>query len=75
MTNTKSICPECQAVIDAQIEKRDGQVLVSKTCSHHGTFNDVYFSDASMYDRFEEYRARGSGVSNPNMSARHGCPG
>jgi len=27
-----------------------------------------------MYDRFEEYRARGSGVSNPNMSARHGCP-
>ena len=33
---TRSICPECKAVIDAQIIIRDDKVFMRKRCPHHG---------------------------------------
>lgn len=74
MSKTRSICPVCHAVIDAIVEKRDGRVLITKECPKHGIFNDVYYSDARLYERFEKFRSIGSGLANPNTEGKHGCP-
>ncbi|WP_174591255.1 tetraether lipid synthase Tes [Methanocella conradii] len=74
MSKTKSICPVCHDVIDASVEKEDGQVLITKTCKDHGTFNDVYFSDAKVYDNYEKFRSMGNGLANPMTKTVKGCP-
>lgn len=74
MSQTKSICPECFSVIDAQVEKQDGRVIITKTCKTHGTFSDVYYSDSKMYDRYAKFRSIGSGLSNPMTRTLRGCP-
>jgi hypothetical protein len=74
MSLTRSICPECHTTIDALVKKKGNSVLTSKTCPIHGTFNDIYFSDARIYDRFEEFRSPGTGLSNPMTASHHGCP-
>ena len=68
---TKSLCPECKKVIDATVYRENGQVLLKKTCTEHGTFKDVYWSDAALYERFAEFRHDGTGVDNP-MTEREG---
>src|ERR1700684_4320462 len=35
---TRSICPVCRAVIDAQILIRDNKVYMRKRCAQHGPF-------------------------------------
>ncbi len=42
----------------------------------HGAFHDLYWSDADMYRRFDEYEAIGNGVLNPQKEGVvDGCPG
>ena len=35
---TKSICPVCKAVVDAEVNVRDNKVFLRKRCREHGTF-------------------------------------
>jgi len=49
---TKSLCPECKKVIDATVYEENGQMLLKKNCPEHGTFTDVYWSDAALYKKF-----------------------
>ncbi len=72
--NTKSLCPSCHAVLDAQVFERDGQVFIRKTCSTHGDFEDVYWSDAKQYHRMERFNEEGSGLENPRTETLKGCP-
>ena len=46
---TRSICPECKTVIDAQILIQDNKVLMRKRCPTHGWFTGIISSDAQMY--------------------------
>lgn len=46
---TKSICPVCKCVVDAQINIRDGKVYLRKRCREHGEFEAVVYGDAEMY--------------------------
>ena len=55
MKSTKSLCPVCSAVIDAAIVEDNAKILLKKTCSKHGYFEDVYWSDAKQYKRFEKF--------------------
>ncbi len=67
LKRTKSICPKCYAILDAQIFKENNQVWIEKTCKEHGTFKEIYWSDYDYYRRAELYRVDGSGVSNPKI--------
>jgi hypothetical protein len=72
--STRSLCPECLAVIPADLFADGGQVRMRKRCPSHGTFSDIVFSDAGMYLRMEEwYFGDGNGFSNPSESAAR-CP-
>ncbi|WGI16885.1 tetraether lipid synthase Tes [Methanonatronarchaeum sp. AMET-Sl] len=71
---TKSICPECKEVVDAEVRSVDGEVYIFKECSDHGEFSDVYWSDREMYLRFQEYWYDGRGIDNPQTEVEDGCP-
>lgn len=70
---TKSLCPECFAVVVASIFEENGKMMLEKTCSKHGYFKDVYWSSAAQWKRFERYRHDGDGISNPNANIGN-CP-
>jgi 7,8-dihydro-6-hydroxymethylpterin dimethyltransferase len=48
---TKSLCPECLAVVPAKIINRGGRVYFRKSCAEHGTRDDFVCSDARHYDQ------------------------
>ncbi len=73
MKSTKSLCPVCSAVIDAAIVEENGKILLKKTCSEHGYFEDVYWSSPKQYKRFEKFLHDGDGISNP-VGADENCP-
>ncbi|MCL2890841.1 MAG: radical SAM protein, partial [Methanomassiliicoccaceae archaeon] len=61
---TTSICPECKKLIPATLSERDGKVCIDKTCSEHGSFSDIYWSDASMFLSAEKFAYDGIGLQN-----------
>ncbi|MFA6448951.1 MAG: radical SAM protein [bacterium] len=46
---TRSLCPECGAIVDARILEKDGAVVISKSCANHGGFEFPLFEDAGFY--------------------------
>lgn len=74
MPRTKSLCPECLKVINADIVKRRGKILIEKECMDHGKFSDVYWSDADLYERFRLLMKDGEGIQNPMTKTTQGCP-
>lgn len=61
---TKSICPECGKIVEADIYVKEGKVWMDKTCPEHGKFSDVYWGDEEMYLRAEKYAYDGVGLHN-----------
>lgn len=74
LKKTKSLCPECMEVIDAEVVEEDGKAVIKKTCPKHGSFEDVYWSDVSMYRWAEKFARVGKGVQNPRTKEKRGCP-
>lgn len=73
MKSTKSLCPECLAVIDASILEENGKIILEKTCKKHGYFKDVYWSNPKQYKRFDKFWHDGNGISNP-IGVGGNCP-
>jgi uncharacterized radical SAM superfamily Fe-S cluster-containing enzyme len=72
---TRSLCPVCNRVVDADITEDEGKIWLDRICPEHGPSRYLYWSDARMYHRFEEYDAIGNGVANPqNTVAEDNCP-
>lgn len=71
---TKSICPECQKVIDATIYEENNIVYMRKRCPQHGEYQDVYWSDYEQYLRAEQFRHDGKGIENPRTQTKLDCP-
>ncbi len=74
LRKTKSLCPVCHEVIDADILEEEGKVMMEKTCKEHGFFKDVYWGDADLYRKAEKFAHEGKGVSNPATERKKGCP-
>jgi uncharacterized radical SAM superfamily Fe-S cluster-containing enzyme len=73
---TRSLCPTCNTVVDTEISEEEGKVWLNRVCPVHGPSRNLYWSDARMYHRFEEYDTVGNGVANPqNIVAKDNCPG
>jgi hypothetical protein len=66
---TTSICPECLKKVDAEVFAEDGKVYITKSCSEHGIFSDIYWSDAELYEKFDRYQVLGTGISNPMVKS------
>ncbi len=71
---TKSLCPECLEVIDAEVyESEGGEILIKKKCEKHGEFDEVYWSDASLYHKFAKWRYEGKAGTTLTKTDK-GCP-
>ncbi|HNZ87925.1 MAG TPA: radical SAM protein [Methanofastidiosum sp.] len=71
---TKSICPVCFSVIDADIVEDKGKVLIKKSCPEHGNFQDIYWSDYKMFKNAKKFHVDGPKLENPNTEVKKGCP-
>jgi len=72
---TMSICPECQAKIEATMFAEGGKVYMQKECATHGRFKELVFSDEQMYLRALNWHYDiGNGVSNPAVPKATSCP-
>jgi hypothetical protein len=71
---TKSICPVCKTVIDAEVNIRDGRVLMRKRCRTHGSFEALVYSDASLYMSQLGYNKPGTLPLEFQTAVKDGCP-
>ncbi|MEA2000000.1 MAG: radical SAM protein, partial [Euryarchaeota archaeon] len=70
---TKSLCPVCFRVIEAEVYEEEGKILIKKQCEKHGEFDDVYWSDAELYRKFARWRYDGKpGITLTETDK--GCP-
>jgi 7,8-dihydro-6-hydroxymethylpterin dimethyltransferase len=75
-----SLCPICFNVISARIFQEGSEIFMEKRCEAHGEFRDLYWSDASLYNKFNRYWSAGRGVGSSlqdggnSSSSSKGCP-
>jgi len=55
MTDTKSICPECQKKIDAQLTQANGKIQIAKQCPEHGEFEATHWQSTEIYNHMQTY--------------------
>ena len=72
--NTKSLCPECLSVLDAEVYEDNDKIMIKKTCKEHGEFNNTYWSDSEVYKKADLYGKVGEGIENPQTIAGSECP-
>jgi uncharacterized radical SAM superfamily Fe-S cluster-containing enzyme len=71
---TRSICPECRRVIDAQILLRDNKVYMRKRCPVHGTFEGLVYGDAKAYTSASRFNKPGTIPLEFTTEIADGCP-
>ena len=71
---TRSVCPKCLEVIDAQILIRNGRVEMRKRCPKHGWFEALISSDADMYLGSLRYNKPGTMPLGYSTEVVDGCP-
>ena len=72
--NTKSLCPECLTVLDAEVYEDNDKIMIKKTCKEHGEFNNTYWSSSEVYKKAKKYGKVGKGIENPQTIADSECP-
>ena len=71
---TRSICPECRRVIDAQIVLRQNKVFMRKRCPTCGPFEALVYGDAEAYVANGKYNKPGTIPLARGTHVEHGCP-
>jgi len=73
LEKTSSVCPGCFKEgkinkIDAKIIEEDGKIYISKQCKKHGSFKEIYFSDAELYKKWMKYKV--TGINSPDVKTK-----
>jgi hypothetical protein len=71
---TRSICPTCKIVIDAQVLLRAGKVYMRKRCPEHGWFEGLVSADADSYVAGARFNKPGTLPLEFSTEVRDGCP-
>jgi uncharacterized radical SAM superfamily Fe-S cluster-containing enzyme len=71
---TRSICPNCRRVIDAQVILRHNKVYMRKRCPTCGPFEALVYGDAEAYVANGKYNKPGTIPLAFGAEAEHGCP-
>jgi uncharacterized radical SAM superfamily Fe-S cluster-containing enzyme len=71
---TRSICPVCKAVVDAQVNVRDDRVYLRKRCREHGEFEALVYGDARMYFDSVRFNKPGTIPLEFQTEVADGCP-
>ncbi|MCI0689951.1 MAG: radical SAM protein [Sporichthyaceae bacterium] len=71
---TKSVCPVCKVVVDAQVNIRDNKVYLRKRCGEHGWFEALVYGDAQAYLGSARFNKPGTIPLTFQTEVRDGCP-
>jgi uncharacterized radical SAM superfamily Fe-S cluster-containing enzyme len=71
---TRSICPDCRRVIDAQVILRDNKVFMRKRCPQCGLFEALVYGDAAAYVSLSKYNKPGTIPLARGNEIHEGCP-
>jgi uncharacterized radical SAM superfamily Fe-S cluster-containing enzyme len=71
---TKSICPVCKVVVDAQVNIRNDKVYLRKRCAEHGQFEALVYGDAQAYLASSRFNKPGTIPLAFQTEVRDGCP-
>lgn len=71
---TRSLCPTCRKLIDAQVLIRDGGVYLRKRCPEHGWSEALVSSDAEWYLSSLKYNEPGQLPCDFTTEVTLGCP-
>lgn len=71
---TRSICPVCKRVLDAEVNARDDQVFLRKRCPEHGVFEARVYGDATMYVEAMRFNKPGTIPLETQTEVLEGCP-
>jgi hypothetical protein len=71
---TKSICPVCKEIVDAEVNIRDNRVLLRKRCAEHGRFEALVYSDAELYMRQLRFNKPGTLPLQFQTEVKEDCP-
>jgi uncharacterized radical SAM superfamily Fe-S cluster-containing enzyme len=55
LSDTKSICPECQKKIDAQLSQANGKIKIAKQCPEHGEFEATHWQSTPVFNHMQTY--------------------
>jgi len=71
---TRSICPLCKRVIDAEVNARENRVIMRKRCPEHGEFEALVYSDADAYLAMQRFNKPGTVPLALQTEIQDGCP-
>jgi len=71
---SRSLCPQCRRLVDAQVIARDGRVILRKRCPDHGWTEALLSSDLSWYRHALTYNRPGLLPVRRATEEREGCP-
>jgi 7,8-dihydro-6-hydroxymethylpterin dimethyltransferase len=71
---TKSVCPVCKVVVDAQVNIREDKVFLRKRCAEHGWFEAVVYGDAAAYLAAARFNRPGKIPLRFQTELVDGCP-
>jgi uncharacterized radical SAM superfamily Fe-S cluster-containing enzyme len=71
---TRSICPDCRRVIDAQVILRNNKVYMRKRCPTCGPFEALVYGNAEAYVANGKYNKPGTIPLAFGTGTDHGCP-
>ena len=71
---TRSLCPECRQVVDAQVLIRGGKLILRKRCPEHGFHEALVSSDAAWNLASTSYNKPGAIPYDFATRVERGCP-
>ncbi len=74
MYHTRSLCPVCKRVIDAQVGREGKRLIMRKRCPEHGSFAALVSPDADGYVRSLRNDKPGARPAYFATEVREGCP-
>ena len=72
--DTKSLCPVCGELLDAEVYGENGKVFIKRTCDEHGEFLNTYWSNEDLYNMTEKFIPSLTHVENPCVDDTSPCP-
>ncbi|NUR78665.1 MAG: 4Fe-4S cluster-binding domain-containing protein [Thermoleophilia bacterium] len=74
LEHTKSICPVCKAIIDAEVNIRDNAYSCANAVASNGQFEALVYSDAELYLRQQRFNKPGTLPLAFQTELKDGCP-
>jgi len=74
LSRTRSLCPECESLVDGQLFSREGKVFLGKHCPGHGFTEALVSDDMHWYVNGTRFNKPGASPRRYLTTVEQGCP-